>query len=327
MSDFDFGDGFKSSAERIVGERDRRLANAQRTLSFGVSFLDASLGGIFPNDLVLIGAKTGVGKTQLAMCIAMANAAKGRRVHYFALEAEQDEIERRIKFALISDIARVEAPSLFQRMHYLDWYSAQVDHEARRLEVRADEEFKRRWATLHTLYRSRDFYGEDFVRAAMAVQDQTDLVILDHLHYVDTADTNENRGYKDIVKQVRNAALMMGKPVILLAHLRKSDRRSEILVPDIEDFHGTSDVAKISTKALILAPAKDQPASPGKWPTYFSPVKCRVDGSRTRYVGLTDFDSRSGRYDADFILGRITSNAFEQVAENELPYWAAPTDR
>jgi len=324
MSEIKF-DTFVSSAERIKGERERRIANAQRILTFGVGYLDTALGGIFPNDLVLIGAKTGVGKTQLATCIAMANAQAGRRVHYFALEAEQDEIERRIKFALLSNMAREEGHPLYRRMQYLDWYAARVDIDARRYEQRVQEEFDARFKTLHTFYRTGDFYGETFHRLALSVQDQTDLIIVDHLLYIDTQDPNENRGYKLIVKQVRDAALSMGKPVILLSHIRKGDARSQSLVPDIEDFHGTSDIPKISTKALMLAPARDQPAcEPGKLPTYISPVKCRVDGSRCRYVGLVDYDARTGTYENEFVLGQIEGNEFRPLAEEKLPYWAQP---
>jgi replicative DNA helicase len=55
---------------------------------FGVTYLDAALKGICPNDLILIGATSGAGKTELCAQIARINAKLGKRVNYIALEAE-----------------------------------------------------------------------------------------------------------------------------------------------------------------------------------------------------------------------------------------------
>ena len=60
---------------------------------FGIKYLDAALHGIKPNDLILIGASSGAGKTELCTHIAKTNAKLGKRVRYIALEAEKNEIE------------------------------------------------------------------------------------------------------------------------------------------------------------------------------------------------------------------------------------------
>ncbi len=52
----------------------------------------------------MLGAKTGIGKTALATITALHNCQQGKRVHYFALEAEEREIERRMKFQIIADL-------------------------------------------------------------------------------------------------------------------------------------------------------------------------------------------------------------------------------
>jgi DnaB-like helicase C terminal domain len=324
MSDFNFGSSeFKSFADRVHGERAARLEQAPRILKFGVGFLDLALGGIFANDLVLIGAATGAGKTALASRIGIVNAAKGKRVHYFALEAEKDEIERRMKYCLVADMVRKYSLGSYKRLSYLDWYMGALDYITGPYEAKADKVLAEQFKTLHTFYRSGDFYAEQFEKMMLAIQDQTDLVILDHLHYVDSEDSNENRGYKLIVKKIRDTALSIGKPVVVVAHVRKADRKSTQLVPGIEDFHGTSDIPKIATKAIMLAPAFDQPSDdPCLWPTYLSPAKCRFDGTRTRYVGLTMFDVRNGTYNEDFDLGRINGGKFEIVDNSKTPSWA-----
>ena len=92
---------FRCAADRFQEEEAHRKELWGRILKFGVSYLDDALLGILPNDLVLIGAPSGAGKTQLCVNIANANLAEGKRVHVFALEAEQDEWERRIKYQML----------------------------------------------------------------------------------------------------------------------------------------------------------------------------------------------------------------------------------
>ena len=78
---------FSRSPDRLDGELEERLAEAERALKYHHAFLDDYLRAILPADLILIGAPTGLGKTDLALNIATTNALLGKRVHYFALAA------------------------------------------------------------------------------------------------------------------------------------------------------------------------------------------------------------------------------------------------
>jgi hypothetical protein len=322
------GSGFERSSSRVMGERDERLANASDILQFGVNFLDRAFGGIAKHDVILIGAKTGVGKTELSRYIAMFNASRGKRVHFLALEADPTEIERRTKYTMLADMVYRDQniePMKRLRMNYLDWNLGRLDEITKRYESVVDKVIAETLHTLHTLYRVRDFTVKELEQRFDEIAKETDLVVLDHLHYIDTHDPNENRGYKIIVKKIRDLALTLGKPVIVVAHLRKADRRFSTLVPDIEDFHGTSDVPKMSTKAIILAPAHDRP-SPVKsiWNTYIAPVKCRLDGSRTRFVAVVPFDATTNAYQDSFVLGKMTKGGteFEELEPDQMPAWA-----
>jgi hypothetical protein len=324
------GDRFRSFADRCKDERPKRIAIGKRRLDFGVKFLNKALGGIFPNDLILIGARTGKGKTHLATLAAMENARDGKTVHFFALEAEEDEIERRAKFSILSEMIRAGCRATgswarMDRMNYLDWYAGDLEDITDPFESQVAEVLATKYKTLHTLYRTTDFYAEHFETLVREVRDTTDLIILDHLHYVDSNEPSENKGYKQIVKKIRDTALSLGKPVIVIAHLRKSDRHSGRIVPDEEDFHGTSDVPKMATKAVLIAPAFDCPSDdPWVWPTYFNVAKCRPDGARTRFVGRVAFDARSGKYLEPFDLGTLSvaCDKFELVDNSKMPAWA-----
>jgi hypothetical protein len=319
------GQAFQWAPDRLGGERFERIEYGKTALSFGVKYLDDALGGITSRDLVLFGAKTGVGKTALATITALHNCQQGRRVHYFALEAEDREIERRMKFQLVANAYYrngAERPPI----RYLDWYMGKLDRELAQYEKQADERLNHVLANLHTFYRLDSFTSDDFCRQLEEIKGDTDLVILDHLHYVDSADENENRGYKKTVKQIRDAALRVGKPTIIVAHVRKGDRRNEPLIPSVEDFHGSSDIPKMATKAIMIAGAYDTPNPiPFLWNTYIQISKCRLDSAATRYAALVAFDSRHNLYQDAYTLGRLTEagRKFEAVPITEAPAWAS----
>jgi hypothetical protein len=213
-------------------------------------------------------------------------------------------------------------------IRYLDWYMGRLDRELGYFEAHADEQLATALESLHTFYRLDSFTTDDFCRLFEEIRPDTDLVVLDHLHYVDTDDENENRGYKRTVKQISDTAKRAGKPVIVVAHVRKGDRRFEPLVPSIEDFHGSSDVPKIATKAVMLAAAYDIPnPQPFLWNTYMQVSKCRLDGSLTRYAAVTQYDTRLNSYADNYTLGRLTEGgrAFAHLTAAEMPAWASPS--
>jgi hypothetical protein len=320
---------FQPSPGRVRGERRERIQLGSQALSFGVSFLDQATGGIIANDVILVGAKTGIGKTALATSIALHNCRQGKRVHYFALEAENREIERRMKFQIIAAEyygSRVHHPPI----RYLDWRMGRLDGLLDTYEDWAEEQLAQATRTLHTYYRINSFTSDDFSRQLEEIKDETDLVVLDHVHYVDTDDdANENRAQKRLVKQIRDSALEAGKPMLVVAHVRKGERaRFEPLVPSLDDFHGSSDIPKIATKAVMLAAAYDAPnKQPYLWNTYMQVLKCRLDMSVSRYVAMVVFDNRRNLYEENYVLGRLVDQgrAFSELPQDERPVWAAPS--
>lgn len=324
----DFGINFESSAERLVGESEERAALVARKLHFNVKFLDDALGGILPNDLIVLGARTGAGKTALATMIAQKNAEQGKRVHYFALEAEPKEIERRMLYRALVQEAFARGGHLpKERFSYRAWYEGRLESFLRPLRASVEPVLRETYRGLQTYYRGAQFEANELERLFRAIQDQTDLIILDHLHYVDTDDRDENRGYKAIVKRIRDVSLCTGVPVVLIAHLRKKDRGQKMLVPDIDDFHGTSDITKIATKCILLAPAPRDPMAPNHlWTTFMTIPKDRMDATTQNYVAKVIFDVSRSAYDEGYTLGRINHDAFQALTPSELPSWAQKGD-
>lgn len=321
---FDFGLRFASSAERVRGEAERRAELVARQLYFHHAFLDDTLRSILPNDLILIGAESGAGKTEIVASIAEANAAVGKRVHFFALEAEQDEIERRIKYRNLAQLVRNSGAPRSSEMNYADWYRGFFDDVCAPFVDEAEGHLQRTCRTLHTYYRGDTFGLDDIRRMFLAVQDQTDLIVLDHLHYVDLEDENENRAFKAVVKTIRSTVLAMGKPVILVAHLRKKNTSSKAVLPDLDSFHGSSDIVKICTGVVLLAPARAVPVQHWSTSNTFVYVpKDRMSGA-TGLVAVCQYDRLARIYRPFYALGRMSPDGatWNALTPSDVPRWA-----
>ena len=322
------GASFVSAADRLRGEDAERRRIVAKEMPFNVQFLDDALGGILPNDLVLLGARTGQGKTALASLIAQGNAANGKHVHYFALEAEPNEIERRIKYrSLVDAYYRDDRLSGRDRLCYRDWYRGRLDDLLGDFVDTVEKDLSARYRTLYTYYRGSAFSLTDLEQVFREIYKQTDLVILDHLQYVDPTDgANENQAYKQIVKRIRDISLIIGKPVLLIAHLRKRDRGQQTLIPDLDDFHGTSDITKMATKCILLSSGKPEDGR-YMWPTFMNIPKDRMDGSSRNYIASMSFDLRRAGYEDRYALGREEGGKFAPLPVDKLPRWAVNAAR
>jgi len=315
---------FKPAPARIVGERDEREALAARALPYFHPYLDDALRAILPHDLVLLGAPTGAGKTDLAMSIAASNARKGRGVYCYALEAEPREIERRIKYGLLVEASIRASHPHASDLNFPDWMLGRCEHVCRDFNAAADATIADQLRGLHTFYRGAKFDQSDLRKSILEVHADADLIVIDHLHYVDNDDESENRALSETVKTIRDLSLRIGKPIILVAHLRKRDPRAKQLVATLDDFHGSSNISKISTQAITIERAHN--VEPPKWylaPTFISILKDRRGGS-PGFVALSMFDRRYRSYQASYTLGRTTDGgtAWEPLRLADVPRWA-----
>lgn len=283
--------------------------------NYGISFLDDALGGIYPSDLILLGAKSGCGKTELVSIIAESLASKEIKVCLIALEAEETEIQRRIAYRHFVNECKKE-PILWSKLKsskpsYSKYIARKLDHI---IDLEVQKQFKRPWADfLSTTYRSNEGFDIEKLDLRLTTIMKThDVVILDHIHYVDVDEEKQNAELKKVIQVLRSHGLKNKKPIIVVGHLRKSQiSKSAPLVPELEDFHGSSDLGKIATKAIVIAPCHlEELASPNyfRHPTFFQILKNRMDGSSLKYTGVLTYDSRENQYANEYAIGKLNIN-------------------
>ena len=317
---------FRSASEGAVLEIEGRR-NARKDLRrFGIGFLDDALLGIRPSDLILVGAQTGIGKTQLCCNIALANIADGRKVHFIALEAEEYEIERRLKYQIIAheyfnDPSR---PHLGAHLTFDRWDLGDYLEPLAKYEERATAFMLGAYAGLFMHYKSDEFTIANLIESVALNAHASDLFIIDHAHYFDMDESHgENRALKELAKTVRSLALEQKKPIILVAHLRKRDRGNEDLAPDSDEFHGSSDLAKIATKIVTIAPGGR--TTSGLFETFFRIPKNRKNGGCTRFIGRVMFNPRTNSYEYGYKIGHSSATrkeGFGELDQSLYPEWA-----
>lgn len=313
---------FRSAVENSELEFDQRPTMAD-TIKIGVEYLDDALKGFLPDDFVLIGAYSGVGKTQLCCNIAMANPTK--TIHMFALEASEFEIERRLKFNILKTMYYADSsrPEL-GHITYVEWLLGVYGDMLKVYERDAAIEFKARYKNLFIFYKENSFNVDDLIRHVCEIAHQTNGIIIDHAHYFDFGNEGENSALKEIAKTARTLALEKRKPIILAAHLRKRDRGNEELVPGLDEFHGSSDLSKIATRVITMSQGRF--TQDKCYETFVRVAKDRHGGEVIRYIGQEVFNPNTGAYERGrYRVGKAGQKAgedFRTVDSGDYPRWA-----
>lgn len=283
--------------------------------------MDDALIGILPNDLMLVGARTGRGKTELATTIAYNAAEKMRNVVFFALEADKWEIQRRMKYRKLAEYHR-ENYKEFKFPRFREWLSQGFSEEWESLERLAEHDLNVATSCLEVIYKGEKYSAEDFVKDLEALE-HVDLIVIDHLHYFDITERTETEGLKKAIHAIRSAAIYHSKPIILLAHLRKGDKASASALPMLDDFHGHSDIVKVATTVLLIAPASGH-EDIGLNPTYFHIAKCRTAGEVVPFAGVMSFDFKMSCYSENYFIERASFFKDPEPIDSaeKIPAWA-----
>lgn len=324
---------FETITDSVEPAERAREEYGQKKCGTGINYLDKALGGgIGTSDILLITAPSGVGKSELALAIASHNVANGKRVHLLALESDRYENTQRLLYRELARLyfseSRIRVDMQGKQLNYSDWLDGKFSKALYDLEREATNILKEKYKNLKVFYRTKEFGVEELTQKILAAKDETDMFILDHLHYVDLdPNTNENVAMMTLVKTIRDIALLCGKPMVVVCHVRKNNTFQKQLLPDLSSIHGSSAISKICTHAVALAPCFEPTGAAGKFYTYVGVLKNRRDGSKTRYVGKCIYNSFANEYMGMFKLGRLVKNDSEwkELEENETPYWAKPT--
>lgn len=273
------------------------MQNNKKTGEFGIKYLDDKLRGILKGDLILIGARSGAGKSTLAEMIASHNAKKGYKVHLFSLENFEDDGFVTKAYYKYKELTRN------YDLQLRDFVAGDFDMDSEAFVQ--SEQYAKEIYSKFTITPRRGNYTvsalcEDIVKVAR--EGLADLIILDHLDYVDKENPNENDNthMTSLMKSIRQAQDLYKVAVVAFSHLRKSNGNQKDLpiIPSVDEFCGSSNKVKEATAVVMVAPYDEQNENEmsQRKATWFSIKKLRMGGIDNKN-GLVYFDRRIGEYD------------------------------
>ena len=211
-------------------------------LSTGFSAVDAKITGLNKSDLLLLAARPGMGKTSLALNIALNVAKLSRKtVAVFSLEMSAEQLVTRI----LSGEALVENYRLRTgNLRETDWQKiASAASVLNQLDIRVDDNPMLSAADMNAKCRRLDNLG---------------LVVIDYLQLMTSAGDKSGRGenrqqiVSDISRMMKIMAKELNVPVICLSQLSRANEKRDDKRPMLSDLRESGAIEQDADIVMFL---------------------------------------------------------------------------
>ena len=213
-------------------------------LSTGLKDLDAKINGLNKSDLMILAARPAMGKTSLALNIALNVAKKsGKTVAIFSLEMSKEQLGMR----LLSNESFVDSQKLLTgKLTEEDWMKIGIASSAlSQTDIRVDDNPTISVAEMNAKCRRLDNLG---------------LIVIDYLQLMTSAtgkDTGGGDNRVKIVSDISRALKIMAKelnvPVICLSQLsRASEKRKEDKRPMLADLRESGSIEQDADEVMFI---------------------------------------------------------------------------
>ena len=192
--------------------------NPKDIISFGYSWLDEKLSGIFPGQLVLVGGETGTGKSTFTIGI-LYKCPKPTAV--FALEERLEDYGKKALYFEIGKIRKAEGKKQYPWNAYV---RGELNPEPLFLEyvAKAYENLNQNYPLFQKMEKMATI---DLIekRIEILAFEGVKLILIDHLHYFDllVKDSSKTDYIEQIMIRLRLLAIRIGVSIIIVAHYRK----------------------------------------------------------------------------------------------------------
>ena len=211
-------------------------------LTTGLSDVDRKINGLGKSDLVLLAARPGMGKTSMALNVAL-SAAKtaGKTVAIFSLEMSREQLVTR----LIATEGLVENQRLMTgNLRESDWQRiAEAASNLSRMDIRIDDNPLLTVADMNAKCRRLDNLG---------------LVVIDYLQLMTSSGgksySGENRqqAVSDISRMLKIMAKELQVPVLCLSQLSRANEKREDKRPMLSDLRESGAIEQDADVVLFL---------------------------------------------------------------------------
>lgn len=205
----------------------------------GISMLDKIITGLNKSDLIILGARPGMGKTSFALNIATNVAVKrNKTVCFFSLEMTRDQLAQRVLSG-----------------------EAAIKSEKMRTGDLSPEEWRRLAQAGEHISKAPIYFDETSgitvpeMKAKLRRMKNVDLVIIDYLGLMQSATRKENRVQEvsDITRSLKAMAKELNVPVIACAQLsRGTEVKGKSHKPALSDLRESGSIEQDADIVLFL---------------------------------------------------------------------------
>jgi len=272
-------------------------------IEYPINFLSDTLGGMIQSELLVIGADSGVGKSEIVNKIAFHNAAKGKKVYLFSLEGDKYDLINRMRYKVFLELL-AKNKKWGSRCSFRDFLIYKIPEDGKKVLNEVDTSLKDTLSSLKVYNRKEDLSLAFFEAQLELINEEADLVIIDHLHYFDFH-KKEYEAINDIMKKLKKLQDKYRLPIILVSHLRKKDKTR--IFPNQEDFHGSSNIVKQADTCIVVAHIDKNETDAGEqevsnlYKTGIRVVKSRT-GFSQKIVGVLEYDLETRNYSSQYDL-------------------------
>lgn len=226
--------------ERIY-EENKDSNDGLQGIPSNIDSLNNYTTGWLPGQLITVAARTGVGKTVMAVNSAVSAARANKSVMFFSLEMGAQEIQDRI-YSSTSSVPMKELKQGTLSEESKEWLKDSL------------EEFKNLKITIDT----DPEVTIDNIRAKAIKQAQSeeglDFIIVDYLQLITPSGRHNSRqeAVADLSRQAKLLAKQLEVPIMVLAQVNRKDKDAEDDRPRLDDIRESHAIAQDSDIVILL---------------------------------------------------------------------------
>lgn len=282
-SSFTIHNDFKPLAEAVMDSMQAKIGNLEKGdgIKTGFNEIDNVIGKMYNQSLVVIAARSSVGKTTLALDIIknsrdLKQQGGNKRVAFFTLEMSESEIADK----LASNVARI--PFNLVKHYGADWVSEQIytlgfTDKITNLydEVKSDIYINDKSQTIDSLIISAK---------EINYQNKLDLIVIDYIGLIENNKFKErHESVGDISRRLKKLAKDLNCPILALCQINRLV--SEFNKPELSNLRDSGSIEQDADVVISIHKDEHEPKN-----RKISILKNRSDGKLAEFTVKFNYD-------------------------------------
>ncbi len=271
-------DSIKHISEFSEDLRKRLLEGEYLGEGTGFDLLDDVMGGLRKGRLIVLSGLTSTGKTSFSLNVCLNVALKKHPVFYFSLEMPPIDIAKKI---------------LMLRAKLTNTQLKEIDDPSQTLKDvdKTLVEFSDIDSVPIYLYKSSGVakYATLAECARLAKEEYgVECIFVDHLHYFARSTNNVTSETSIIVRDIKQLAMQLDIPIVLLTHLNRggrSQQRKGLYIPTLSDLRDTGATEQDADQVLFVCRDSENEDTAERQKALIKVAKNR-DGYAGRFISM-----------------------------------------